>query len=87
MNKVWKDYYRVKNTQVFEGGHEYILQNENVRNICDTILNDIKFRNKLLMTAEVAGTTVSWNGKSHYLLSNLVLVGEAVALAMRTLRD
>lgn len=51
---------------------------------CATMLGDMKFRNQLLRTAEIAGSTVTWNGKSHYLLANLVLVGEAVALAMRT---
>ena len=33
---------------------------------------------------EIAGSTVSYNGKSHYLLANVVLVGEAIILAMRT---
>ena len=47
MNKVWKDYYRIKNTQVFDGGHEYILKKENVRKICDTVLNDIKMSSAL----------------------------------------
>ena len=51
---------------------------------CATMLGDMKFRNQLLRTAEIAGSTVTWNGKSHYLLANWVLVGEAVALAMRT---
>ena len=51
---------------------------------CATMLGDMKFRNQLLKTAEIAGSTVTWNGKSHYLLANWVLVGEAVALAMRT---
>jgi hypothetical protein len=47
----------------------------------------MKFRNQLLKTAEIAGSTVTWNGKSHYLLANWVLVGEAVALAMRTAKQ
>ena len=51
---------------------------------CATSLGDIEFRNKFLKTAEIAGSTVTWFGKSHYLLANVVLVGEAIALAMRT---
>lgn len=49
-----------------------------------TMCNDSKFRKQLLRTAEIAGCTVSYNGKSHYLLANVVLVGEAIILAMRT---
>ena len=51
---------------------------------CATSLNDMEFRNKLLKTAEIGGSTVTWFGKSHYLLANLALVGEAIVLAMRT---
>ena len=51
---------------------------------CATSLDDKEFRNKLLKTAEIGGSTVSWFGKSHYLLANLALVGEAIVLAMRT---
>lgn len=49
-----------------------------------TSLDDMKFRNQLLRTAEIAGSTVTWFGKSHYLLGNIALVGEAITLAMRT---
>ena len=49
-----------------------------------TMCNDSKFRKQLLRTAEIAGSTVSYNGKSHYLLANVALVGEAILLAMRT---
>lgn len=49
-----------------------------------TYFNDIKFRKSLLKTAEVAGHTVKWNEKRHYLLGDIALVGEAIALAMRT---
>ena len=51
---------------------------------CATSLGDMKFRCSLLKTAEIAGSTITWFGKSHYLLSNLALVGEAITLAMRT---
>ena len=51
---------------------------------CATSLDDKEFRNKLLKTAEIGGSTVTWFGKSHYLLANLALVGEAIVLAMRT---
>ena len=49
-----------------------------------TSLEDAVFRKQLLKTAEIAGTTVSWLGTSHYMLANLALVGEAIVLAMRT---
>lgn len=51
---------------------------------CATSLNDMVFRKQLLRTAEIAGSTVTRNGESHYLLAEYALVGEAVALAMRT---
>lgn len=51
---------------------------------CATSLEDAKFRKQLLKTAEIAGNTITWRGKSHYLLADYALVGEAVALAMRT---
>jgi hypothetical protein len=49
-----------------------------------TSLGDMKFRGQLLKSGEIVGSTVSWFGKSHYLLANWALVGEAIALAMRT---
>lgn len=49
-----------------------------------TYFQDTKVRNGLLRTAEIAGSTVTWFGKSHYLLANIALVGEAIVLAMRT---
>lgn len=51
---------------------------------CATSLDDMEFRSKLLKTAEIGGSTVTWFGKCHYLLANLALVGEAIVLAMRT---
>ena len=51
---------------------------------CATSLDDMDFRNRLLKTAEIGGSTVTWFGKSHYLLADLALVGEAIVLAMRT---
>ena len=49
-----------------------------------TMCNDYKFRKQILRTAEIACSTVSYKGKSHYLLANVALVGEAILLAMRT---
>lgn len=49
-----------------------------------TFFNDKELRKKLLKTAEIAGHTVSWNGKRHYILANIAMVGEAITLAMRT---
>lgn len=51
---------------------------------CATSLGDMEFRKQLLKTAEIAGSTIRWFDKSHYLLANIALVGEAIALAMRT---
>lgn len=48
-----------------------------------TFFEDWKTRNKMLKTGEWAGFTVA-NKQRHYLLSNIVLVGEAIVLAMRT---
>lgn len=36
-----------------------------------TFFRDKDFRNKLLKTAEIAGHTVKWNDKRHYLLGNI----------------
>lgn len=49
-----------------------------------TIFNDKKFRKQILKVAEIVATTVTRKGKTHYLLSNIALVGEAIMLAMRT---
>lgn len=49
-----------------------------------TYFEDWDVRNKLLTTAEIAGSTVNLNGSRHYLLGNIALVGEAITLAMRT---
>lgn len=49
-----------------------------------TYMGDDDFRRQLLKTAEIAGHTVKWNGRRHYLLANIALVGEAITLAMKT---
>lgn len=49
-----------------------------------TYFNDLKTRNDILTTAEIAGHTVRLNDKRHYLLANVALVGESIMLAMRT---
>ena len=36
----------------------------------------------ILRTAEIAGHSVRHNGKQHYLLANVALVGESIMLAM-----
>lgn len=51
---------------------------------CATYFEDMDFRNQLLRTAEIAGTTYTSDGKSHYILADVALVGEAIMLAMRT---
>lgn len=40
-----------------------------------TFFNDAKTRNALLRTAEIAGHTVRWQDKRHYLLADIALVG------------
>ncbi len=52
-----------------------------------TILEDWEFRKGLLATAEVAGKTVKYRHTHHYKLSEIFLTGEAITLAMRTMRD
>lgn len=49
-----------------------------------TMLHDKTFRKQLLRTAEIAGSTITYKNKRHYILSNLALVGEAITLALRT---
>lgn len=49
-----------------------------------TYFQDWTLRKKLLKTGEIAGTTRHRKGKSHYLLADVALVGEAIMLAMRT---
>lgn len=51
---------------------------------CTTAFGDRELRTKLLKTAEIAGSTLTWNGRSHYWLANIALVGESITLAMRT---
>lgn len=51
---------------------------------CATYFNDTDLRNDLLKTAEIAGHSVWWNDKRHYLLADIAIVGEAITLAMRT---
>jgi len=49
-----------------------------------TYFRDDELRKLFLKTAEIAGTTWSFSNKSHYLLADIALVGEAITLAMRT---
>lgn len=49
-----------------------------------TYFKDSEFRNDLLKTAEIAGSTIRGRNTSHYALADVALVGEAIALAMRT---
>lgn len=49
-----------------------------------TYFEDWALRKKLMKTGEMAGTTWHRKGKSHYLLADVALVGEAIMLAMRT---
>lgn len=49
-----------------------------------TYFNDTEVRKNILKTAEIVGHTVRYNGKCHYFLANIALVGESIMLAMRT---
>lgn len=49
-----------------------------------TYFGDWEYRSKLLRTAELAGCTQYGKGERHYRLGEIVIVGEAVALAMKT---
>ena len=49
-----------------------------------TSLDDKQFREKLLKTVEIGGSTIRWFDKTHYMVSDLALVAEAIILAMRT---
>ena len=52
-----------------------------------TYHKDFRLRKKLLYTAELAGSSVSFKGEKHYLLANIALVGEAIVLAMKTAKE
>ena len=45
-----------------------------------TYFNDSSVRKDILRTAEFAGHSVRHNGKRHYLLANVALVGESIML-------
>ena len=49
-----------------------------------TFFQDTTFRRAILKTAEQAGSTLKLSKKSHYLLADFLIVGEAIMLAMRT---
>lgn len=49
-----------------------------------TYFHDRSIRKDILRTAEIAGHSVRHDGKQHYLLANVALVGESIMLAMRT---
>lgn len=52
-----------------------------------TYLGDWSFRNGLLRTAEFGGHTVKSRKTRHYKLAEIMLTGEAITLAMRTMVD
>jgi hypothetical protein len=49
-----------------------------------TYFGDTDLRKEIVRSAEIVGTTITLGSKSHYFLANMALVGEAIALAMRT---
>lgn len=51
---------------------------------CITYFEDFDIRKKFLRTAELAGSSVTYKSKRHYMLADIALVGEAITLAMRT---
>ena len=52
-----------------------------------TYFGDHNVRKEILATAEIAGHTLKFGNKRHYLLANIALVGESIMLAMRTNYD
>ena len=54
---------------------------------CATTLGDYKFRKQLLVAAEIVGSSITYKGKSHYLLAKYALVGEAIILALKTTKQ
>ena len=48
-----------------------------------TFFHDDEIRTRFLKTAELAGSTVTWKDRRHYMLADIALVGEAITLAMR----
>ena len=54
---------------------------------CATTLGDYKFRKQLLVAAEIVGSTITYKGKTHYLLAKYALVGEAIILALKTTKQ
>lgn len=52
-----------------------------------TYFGDFEIRKKFLRTAELAGSSVTFKSKRHYMLADIALVGEAITLAMRTAVD
>lgn len=50
-----------------------------------TYFEDWGLRKALLKTAELAGKTIHKKGKRHYKLAEMMLTGEAITLAMRTM--
>jgi hypothetical protein len=53
----------------------------------DNTLGDNKFRKQLLVAAEIVGSTITYKGKSHYLLADYAIVGEAIILALKTTKQ
>lgn len=49
-----------------------------------TYFGDWRLRRRLLTTAELAGCTLRWRKRRHYILGEFALVGEATTLAMKT---
>lgn len=49
-----------------------------------TFFDDRQMRIEILRTAEIAGNSLKCNGKRHYALSDMAIVGESIMLAMRT---
>jgi hypothetical protein len=54
---------------------------------CATTLGDNKFRKQLLVAAEIVGSTITYKGKTNYLLAKYALVGEAIILALKTTKQ
>lgn len=75
---------KVPFTDIISGMHMAAAMPMNIMTGSATYFGDWKTRHEFLRTAEIAGNTKKEKEMRHYQMSELFLVGEASALAMRT---
>lgn len=75
---------KVPFNDILSGMHMAAAMPMNIMTGSATYFGDWKTRYEFLRTAEIAGNTKKEKEMRHYQMSELFLVGEATALAMRT---